>query len=140
MVTREGIREAAARLGAPIYGLRGRRLRSNTFGGSQHTLGLFFGSYEHGIGVETSTEPVDDDRMLLELVLMLDPEFPLVIDEQRFELGLDDEAVSFEGFAIDENWWCGRARIGDRFLYLRAIDSPRTGISLREIKFKPIDP
>ena len=136
MVIREELREAAASLGPPIYGLRGRRLRTNTFGGDRHSLGLFFGSHEHAIGVETSTEPVDDDRMLLELVLMLDPEFPLVIDEQRFELSFGGEAVSFEGFAIDENWWCGRAAIGDRFLYLRAIDSPRTGISLREVRFK----
>ena len=44
-------------------------------------LSLGFGPWEHRVAVETSTEPIDDHRMIVELLMGPELTYPLTIDE-----------------------------------------------------------
>ena len=84
-------------------------------------LSLGFGPGEHRVAVETSTEPIDDHRMIVELLMGPELTYPLTIDEGSCVLLVDGVAVEFRTLFIEEDFWSGVALVDGRWVYVRGM-------------------
>jgi len=134
-------REKAVALGPPIYGLAGQRpldgFGSHGVNNETTALRLYFGTKgrRQRLGVETTTEPVDEFSMLSQLVVFVHDKhnYPLTIEERTAFVEIDGVVVEYRILAVGDQLWCGAAPVGDRWVFLKGEDVPAGGIRVEPI-------
>ena len=136
-------RERALAIGPPVYGLAGQR-PLDEFGSSRTNsettaLLLYFGTKgrPQRLGVQTTTEAVDDFAMLIQLVMLVHDKhsYPLTIEERTASVEIDAVIVRFRILAVADDLWCGAAPVGDRWVFLRGEGVPPGGVRIEPINF-----
>ena len=134
-------RERAAALGPPIYGLAGQKALTD-FGwhgvnGETTALRLNFGTKgrRQRLAIETTTEPVDEFRMLMQIVVDIHREhrYPLTIEERSASVEIDGSVVEYRILAIADDIWCGAVHVGDRWVFLAGDGVPADGITIEPV-------
>ncbi|HTT92197.1 MAG TPA: hypothetical protein VMF65_21770 [Acidimicrobiales bacterium] len=120
-------RERGVALGPPIYGLAGQKPLDDH--GSSRTnnettaLRLYFGTKgrPQRLGVETTTEPVNEFSLLAHLVVFVHDKhnYPLTIEERTASVEIDGVVVDYRILAVGDDLWCGAAPVGDRWVFLQ---------------------
>jgi len=118
-------------IGSPIYGVPGTDPEPSYGGGPWENpdhISLGFGPWDERIVVETSTKPVTDHRMVMEMLLNAAPVYPLTIEERSARILIDEVPINYRILWIADRAWSGAAKVAERWVYLRGI-----GASLDEV-------
>jgi hypothetical protein len=121
-------RDVAAALGPPIYGVPATE-PNESYGASfvsgsdtqPESINLGFGEWGEMLVVGTSTESVDDGRIVVELLLNAEPRYPLTIEDRTAQIAVEHHLIDFRIFWITDRSWSAIARVEDRWVHLRGI-------------------
>jgi hypothetical protein len=133
-------REVVTALGSPIYGVP-RTEPNESYGahfvnGSRtqaKSINLGFGPWGRRLVVETSTDPIDVGRMVIELLLNAEPRYPLTIEERTVQISVNHHLFDLPILWITDRSWSGAAKVADRWVYLRGI-----GATLDDVRIETI--
>jgi hypothetical protein len=90
------------------------------------------------LAIETTTEPVNEFRMLMQIVVDLHREhrYPVTIEERTASVEIDGSVVEYRILAIADDVWCGAVHVGDRWVFLAGDGMPVDGITIEPV---PVD-
>lgn len=110
-------------LGPPVYRVCGQepRLGFGAHGNPPRAVNLSFGDWGALVVVETSVEPIGDSRILMEMMMNAEPEYPLTVSETTISVVVDRNTTSFRMLCMEDDRWSAVAPVADRWVSLRGL-------------------
>ena len=128
-------RDYVEALGPPVYRVSGQEPRASfgAHGDLPTAVSLSFGELGALLVVETSLESIDDRRILTEMIMNVEPTYPLVIRQEGMTVVVDGRTTDFRVLRIEDDLWSATALVGNRCVYLRGIGVPSVNIAIEQL-------
>lgn len=122
-------------LGPPVYRACGQEPRPSfgSHGDPPVSVSLGFGDWGALLVVETSLQPIDDSRILVEMLMDTEPNYPLTIREENITVALDGIPTPFRKLGIEDRRWSVVAPVGDRWVYLRGLGTQADDVAIEKL-------